>query len=65
MAKFNKKLSPLISLRGGIHEGFIVGGFGINIFLVKLDYAFFAEEYSSTLGEETLETHSVTIGVLF
>jgi len=60
-----KKLTPVIALRGGINQGFIVGGFGINLFVLKVDYAFFAEEYSGTLGDDTVKSHTLQVGFLF
>ena len=60
-----KKVTPILSLRGGINQGFIVGGFGINLFLIKIDYAYFAEEFSGSLGKNVVESHNIQLGMLF
>ena len=60
-----KTMTPILTLRGGLNQGFIVGGFGINIFVVKVDYAFFAQELSDTIGQNSVNTHHIQLGVLF
>ena len=60
-----KKLTPILSLRGGLNQGFIVGGFAINIFILKIDYAYFAEEFSSSIGKNVVESHNFQIGMFF
>ena len=60
-----KKVGPIIALRGGLNQGFIVGGFGINLFMIKLDYAYFTEEISESIGKNTVESHNIQFGLLF
>jgi len=62
---FEKKLTPILSLRGGLNQGFIVGGFGVNLFVVKFDYAYFAEEMSNSIGKNTIKSHNIQFGLLF
>ena len=62
---FEKKLTPILALRGGLNQGFIVGGFGVNLFLVKFDYAYFAEEMTNSIGKNTIKSHNIQFGILF
>ncbi|RAP25940.1 hypothetical protein DID74_02670 [Candidatus Marinamargulisbacteria bacterium SCGC AG-333-B06] len=60
-----KKLTPVLSLRGGLNQGFVVCGFAINLFILKIDYAYFAEEFSSSIGKNIVESHNFQLGMLF
>ncbi len=60
-----KRIWKALSLRGGIHQGFIVGGFGLNLYIFQIDYAFFAEEHGLHLGDKSFFSHNIQIGVLF
>ena len=60
-----KNILKFLDLRGGINQGFIVGGFGINLFLLQLDYAYFTEEFSGYIGKNTVETHNLQFSLLF
>ncbi len=60
-----KKLGNVLNLKGGINEGFIVGGFDLNLYVLKLSYAYFGEELGETIGDNSLLTHNFQIGLFF
>ncbi|RAP31761.1 hypothetical protein DID78_00360 [Candidatus Marinamargulisbacteria bacterium SCGC AG-343-D04] len=60
-----KKIWKILDLRGGINQGYIVGGVGLNLYLVKIDYAFFAQELSETIGASSVNTQHIRLGILF
>jgi len=41
---------PVISLRAGINQGYVTTGFGVNFFLLHLDYAYFGRELGTAPG---------------
>ena len=47
-----KLFNGILSLRGGLHHGFIVGGFGLNFKIFHLDYAMFGEEFGEKIGHD-------------
>lgn len=53
-----------LSLRGGVNQGFLVGGVGLDLYLFKLDYAFYAEEMGEKIGNDSRLSHYVQIGIL-
>ena len=65
-ALLNKK----IFLRGGINQGFIVGGFGLDVSLgrfrlMRLNYANYTQEFGASLGDEYYDFHSVDLCIFF
>ena len=60
-----KPIKNFLFLRGGLNQGFIVGGFGVNFFYFKLDYAYFAEELGLKLGQDSLMTHNFQMSFTF
>ncbi|RAP36489.1 hypothetical protein DID80_05265 [Candidatus Marinamargulisbacteria bacterium SCGC AAA071-K20] len=59
-----KKVSVL-EFRGGVNQGYIVGGLGLNLKIFTLNYAFFGEELGNDLGETPLLTHNIHLGFSF
>lgn len=59
-----KKLS-IVTLRAGVNQGYIGGGFGLNLWLLTLDYAYFGEELGENVGYNELLTHNFQIGLKF
>ena len=58
-------LGTELGLRGGINQGFIVGGFAYQVGWFLVEYAFFAEEVGYNLGENTSKMHLFTAGLRF
>jgi hypothetical protein len=54
-----------ILLRGGINDGYIVGGFGFDLWILQINYAYHAEELGDSSGERALEQHVIELGLLF
>ena len=57
----------ILKLRGGLHQGFVVGGLGVDIpfggsYGLHLQYARTAEEMGSQIGYNTFQYHVVEIG---
>ncbi|NBV41741.1 hypothetical protein EBR96_03110 [bacterium] len=59
-----KKIGEILSLRGGINQGYVVGGFGLDIMIVKFDYTFFAKEQGRYAGDTPDVYHSIQLGIL-
>tara|TARA_A100001015_G_scaffold174960_1_gene194502 strand:- start:7098 stop:8231 length:1134 start_codon:yes stop_codon:yes gene_type:complete len=60
-----KNLYNFLKLRGGVNQGFIVGGVSLNLYIIKLDYAYFGQELTSTLGNSPLLTHNLMLSLIF
>jgi hypothetical protein len=60
-----KSFKNFLFLRGGINQGFIVGGCAINLRYVKFDYAYFVEELGQKLGTDPLSTHNLQLSFTF
>jgi hypothetical protein len=59
-----KILGDRIILRGGINQGYIVGGFGVDLYILHLNYAYYSEEAGSDIGIRPIKCHVFEIGVL-
>ncbi len=51
-----------IQIRGGINQGYITGGIGTDLGIIKLDYAYFTRERGATAGSEPDSMHVLEIG---
>jgi hypothetical protein len=60
-----KILSDSFVVRGGINQGYIVMGFGLDMIGVKFDYTFYGKEQGDKAGETPDIYHSVQLGVVF
>jgi hypothetical protein len=60
-----KVLWDRVFLRGGISQGFIVGGVGVDLWILHFDYAYFAEELGSEIGVKPVNYHVFQAGILF
>ncbi|MFC1770441.1 hypothetical protein ACFLZV_01005 [Candidatus Margulisiibacteriota bacterium] len=60
-----KLMGGLVTLRGGLNQGIIVGGLGLDLVVLHLDYAYFAEELGEEIGVDQIDYHVVQLGVLF
>ena len=63
-------LNEKIFLRGGINQGFIVGGFGLDLSigwfrLMRLNYAAYTQELGEKLGDDYHDFHSLDVSILF
>ncbi|MCF7803367.1 MAG: hypothetical protein K9N46_11825 [Candidatus Marinimicrobia bacterium] len=54
---------PLLRLRAGLNQGYVTTGFGINLFLLHLDYAYFGQEMGASLGWNPEFSHVIQLGV--
>ncbi|MDD5492175.1 MAG: hypothetical protein PHV60_05795 [bacterium] len=71
-ASFFKKLhlgaeyqTKMLSLRGGFSSGYPSFGFGLNLWLLKLDYAFYGEELGLYAGQIAEWNHMVALSIGF
>jgi hypothetical protein len=60
-----KEILGFLTLRGGLNQGYVVGGAGINFFILHLDYAYHAEELGVEIGMDKVDYHMIQIGILF
>lgn len=58
-------LGDFLHLRGGVNQGYIVGGFGFNFKILHVDYAFYAEELGDEIGDNGSLSHAIQFGLLF
>ena len=54
---------PVLSLRAGLNQGYFTTGFGINLFILHLDYAYFGQEMGENLGWNPDFSHVIQLGV--
>jgi hypothetical protein len=54
-----------LKLRGGINQGFIVGGFGYQLGILLIEYGIFVEEAGFNLGNNTSKMQLFTVGLRF
>lgn len=54
-----------LKVRGGINQGYIVGGVGLDLVIFHLDYAYQVIELGTDAGQDPLAYHVVEIGILF
>lgn len=71
-ASFFKKLhlgaeyqTKMLSLRGGFNSGYPSFGLGLNLWLLKLDYAFYGEELGLYAGQIAEWNHMVSLSIGF
>jgi hypothetical protein len=71
-ASFFKKLhlgaeyqTKMLSFRGGFNSGYPSFGFGLNLWLLKLDYAFYGEELGLYAGQIAEWNHMVALSIGF
>ncbi|GAB7140950.1 hypothetical protein RsTz2092_09070 [Deferribacterales bacterium RsTz2092] len=57
-------LADHLAVRGGIHQGYATFGAGINLFVLKLDFAYYTEEVGKKAGDLKDERYAIeaTIG---
>lgn len=60
-----KQVLKYLNLRGGVHQGYIVGGFGFSFYLIHMDYAYFVEELGEKVSYDPNPMHVFQIGFLF
>ncbi|MCP4051103.1 MAG: conjugal transfer protein TraF [bacterium] len=58
-----KILDKRVILRGGLNQGFVVGGLGIDLSILHLNYAYFTEESGSEIGVKPVSYHMLEIGI--
>jgi hypothetical protein len=46
-----KLFKRFLSLRGGLYQGYLAGGAGIDLPILKVDFATYEEEMAATVGE--------------
>ncbi len=55
----------LIKLRGGINQGYLVGGLGLNLWILHIDYAYNKESVGNQIGLDENGYHLLNIGLYF
>ncbi len=58
-----KGVRSLFFLRAGIHQGYYTWGAGLDLFYVKLDYAYFREEMGPKAGSIEQTTHNASLRI--
>jgi hypothetical protein len=58
-------MGNFLTLRGGINDGYITGGIGLNVMIFQLHYGYFVQESGRNLGDRPLKFHMVELGFLF
>jgi hypothetical protein len=63
-------LFDIVKLRGGINQGFVVGGVGIDLSLffvpvLHINYAYTVEELGQEVDDDPIKYHSFEVGILF
>ena len=54
---------PLIQIRGGFYQGYLSFGAGLNLKLIKLDYAFYKQEFSRRPGLDGRGQHEAQVKI--
>lgn len=57
-------LANIIKLRGGLNQGYVVGGIGFDLFIIHVNYGMFTEELGTRIGNEPVTFHMVEVGFL-
>ncbi|MFC1617642.1 hypothetical protein ACFL2K_05430 [Candidatus Margulisiibacteriota bacterium] len=57
-------LAGILKLRGGMNQGYFVGGFGLDILFLHVHYAYHKEALGSEVGIDERDYHLVQVGVL-
>ena len=60
-----KKFWDTVILRGGVNQGYIVGGVGIDLGLLRIDYVNTTEELGTFAGQNSGTRHIVQLGLIF
>lgn len=55
----------LLSVRGGLYQGYPSCGVGLDLYLLHLDYAYLTEELGSELGVKPISYHVIQAAILF
>jgi len=54
---------PMVQVRTGLNQGYVTAGFGIDLFILTLDYAYFGQEMGDHLGWEPEFSHVLQLGI--
>lgn len=54
----------VFNLRAGINQGNLVGGFGVDLWVFHLDYAYNVREFGNEIGKDRVEYHVIEIGLI-
>jgi len=57
--------TKMLSLRGGFNSGYPSFGVGLNLWLVKLDYAFYGDELGMYAGQIVEWNHMISASIGF
>ncbi|MDZ7268788.1 MAG: hypothetical protein ONB48_13700 [candidate division KSB1 bacterium] len=59
------RLTPLLAARTGFYQGYPAVGLGLNLYLIRADYAFYGEEMGKFAGQTVAWNHAVRVQVGF
>lgn len=59
-----KVLGDRLALRAGLNQGFLTAGFGVDLYVVNINYAYFCEEAGSEIGVNPYDYHIIQFGLL-
>ncbi len=60
-----KILGDVLSLRGGLHQGYPTLGLSVDLMVIKFNYAYYTEEFGAKLGYEPQSFHGIETVLLF
>ena len=55
----------MLKLRGGLNQGFVVGGFGFDFLIAHINYAYHAEALGSEINISPVSYHVFELGFSF
>ena len=58
-------LGNTIALRGGLNQGYITAGFGVDLWLFHIGYAYYVEELGNEIGIDPFDYHIIELGISF
>jgi len=59
------QLTPLLAARAGFNQGYPALGVGLNLYVIRADYAFYGEEMGKFAGQTAAWNHAVRVQVGF
>ncbi len=59
------QLTPLLAVRAGFNQGYPTLGLGLNLYVIRADYAFYGEEMGKFAGQTAAWNHAVHVQVGF
>ncbi|HCL55685.1 MAG TPA: hypothetical protein DHW82_01570 [Spirochaetia bacterium] len=58
-------LFSFLYFRAGINQGYMTGGLGLDLFILRVDYAYYQREVGPYAGNKVESTHAASISIAF